>query len=333
LAEDFVLVRILNMRGVNLNVFDFDYDLTWAALFLSPEEKIYGRYGSRDADSAGVHLSLPGLRYAMQQARDSHRRQLSQNPLVQGLPPRTVDEYPAAKHLKENSCIHCHQVYDFRREELQAAGNWRREDVWVYPLPENIGLTMDIDQGNRIRAVHADSAADCAGLRAGDIVQSLNGYSVASLADVQYALHRAPIQGRIRAVWQRDGHEVRAELSLREGWRITDVSWRPSLRGVGPSPCVHGEDLTIEEKRDLGLSERSLAFRQGNFVAETARQAGIRQNDIILGIDHKTLEMSARQFCAYLRLTYQVGDHVTFNLLRHGQRLDIPLKLPRPAPY
>ena len=114
---------------------------------------------------------------------------------------------------------------------------------------------------------------------------------------------------------------------------MTDVSWRPSLHGIGPAPCVHGEDLTAEEKKSLGLSEKSLAFRQGNFVPEVTRQAGIRQNDIIVGVDNKTLEMSARQFGAYIRLTYQVGDRVTFNLLRNGQQLNVPLKLPSPAPY
>jgi serine protease Do len=332
-AKDFVLVRILNMRGVNLNIFDFDYDLTWAALFLSPDEKIYGRYGSRDADSPGAQLSLAGLRYAMQQALAAHRRGAAGNRPAKASPLRTVEHYAAAKRFKDNACIHCHQVYDFRREELQAAGQWRADDVWVYPLPENIGLTMDIDQGNRIVTVYANSAAERAGLRAGDLLQSVNGYAVASLADVQYALHRAAAQGRIRAVWQRDGHEASADLSLAQGWRITDVSWRPSLRSLGPAPCVRGEDLSADEKKKLGLPAKQLAFRQGNFVAEVARQAGIRQNDIILGVDHKILEMSAQQFSAYLRLTYQIGDRVTFNLLRNGQRLDIPLKLPSPTPY
>jgi hypothetical protein len=164
-------------------------------------------------------------------------------------------------------------------------------------------------------------------------LQSLNGWSVASVADVQYALHRAPAKGHIRAVWQRDGHEASAFLALPVGWRITDVSWRPSVRSLGPPPCVHGDDLTVEEKRTLGLSEKSLAFRQGSFVSEAARQAGIRQNDIILGVDNRNLEMSARQFSAYVRLTYQVGDRLTFKLLRDGQRLDVSLKLPNPTPY
>jgi serine protease Do len=244
-----------------------------------------------------------------------------------------VEQYPAAKRLKETVCIHCHQVYDFRREERQAIGTWRPDEVWVYPLPENVGLTMAIDQGNRIERVRADSPAEQAGLRAGDVLQSLNGRAVASLADVQYALHRAPATGRIPATWQRTGREAKGELTLHEGWRVTDISWRPSLHGVGPPPSVHGDDLTADEKRGLGLPEKRLAFRQGNFVSEVARQAGVRQNDIIVGVDDKILEMSARQFAAYMRLNYQVGDRVTFNLLRNGQQLKVPLKLPSRAPY
>jgi membrane-associated protease RseP (regulator of RpoE activity) len=324
---------MLNMRGANLNIFDFDFDLTWAALFLGADEKIYGRYGSRDAESADRQLSLAGLRYAMQQALATHRRRKTDGLVESNLPPRTVEQYPAAKRLKENACIHCHQVYSFRRQELEARGQWQPEEVWVYPLPENVGLTIDLHQGNRAQAVRANSPADRAGLRAGDLLQSLNGWSVASVADVQYALHRAPAKGHIRAVWQRDGHEASAFLALPVGWRITDVAWRPSVRSLGPSPSVHGDDLTVEEKRALGLAEKSLAFRQGNFVSEAARQAGIRQNDIILGVDNRNLEMSARQFSAYVRLTYQVGDRVTFNLLRDGQRLDVSLKLPNPTPY
>jgi serine protease Do len=336
------------MRGVNLNVFDFDYDLTWAAFFLNADETVYGRYGSRDADSADKQLSLAGLRYAMLQALAAHRRtQAASRNLVREIQPgsaeesrrdtrrplETVEQYPAAKRLKENACIHCHQVYDFRRQALQANGTWRREEVWVYPVPANLGLKMQIDQGNRVEAVRAGSPADQAGLRAGDIVLRLNDRSVASLADVQYALQHAPAKGRIPVTWQRGARQASADIALPYGWRMTDVSWRPSLHGVGPSPCVHGEDLTGEEKKALGLSEKSLAFRQGNFVSEAARQAGIRQNDVIVGIDNQTLDMSARQFSAYLRLTYQVGDRITFDLLRNGERLHIPLKLPGPAPY
>jgi predicted metalloprotease with PDZ domain len=321
------------MRGVNLNVFDFDYDLVWAALFMNADETIYGRYGSRDAASADQHLSLAGLRYALREALAAHGRARTEKPPAAPPMVRTVDRYPAAKRLKENACIHCHQAYDFHREELRATSQWQRDEVWVYPLPENVGLSLEVDQGNRVQAVAPHSPAARNGVKKGDTLMSVNGIRVASLADVQYALHRAPARGPIAVTWQHDGKTRAAEWLLAEGWRQTDISWRASTRRVGPPPCVHGEDLTAAEKKALGLSAKRLAFRQGNFVTTAARQAGIRQNDIILGVDQKELEMTAQQFGVYIRLNYRVGDRLTFNMLRDGQRLDLPLKLPSPAPY
>src|SRR5947209_4089124 len=117
------------MRGVNLNVIDFDYDLVWAALFLNADEHVYGRYGGRDAESADRYLSLAGLKYALEQALAAHRRWTNEPSAAAAAPVRRVEEYPAAKGLKETACIHCHQVYDFGREAALASGTWRRADA------------------------------------------------------------------------------------------------------------------------------------------------------------------------------------------------------------
>jgi hypothetical protein len=42
-------VRLVKITGVDLNVFDFDYDLTFAVFFLNAQGKVLGRYGGRDA--------------------------------------------------------------------------------------------------------------------------------------------------------------------------------------------------------------------------------------------------------------------------------------------
>jgi serine protease Do len=322
-----VLVRLTRMRGVDLDLFDFDYDLTWMGFFLDADGTVYGRYGGRDAESADSQVSLAGLRYAMEAALARHRRTEARRPPKPNPKPRTVEQYPAARRLPERACIHCHQVYDLRRESMQAAGQWKREELWVYPLPENIGLTLDVDRGDRVARVTADSPAARAGVQAGDRLLTIDGRTIASFADVQYALHRAPARGKLTLVWQHQTRTRKAELSLSDGWRKTDISWRWSLRVVDPRPWVRGDDLSAEEKKALGLSAKRLAFRQDAFVSEPARQAGIRPNDVILGVDGKMLEMTARQFGAYVRLNYRVGDRVVYNVLRDGQRRDIPLRL------
>lgn len=327
MAKQFVLVRLTRMRGVDLDLFDFDYDLTWMGFFLHPDGTVYGRYGGRDAESADSRVSLAGLRYALEAALARHRRSETHHPPLQTKPPRTVEQYPATRRLPERACVHCHQVYDLRRESLQMTGKWRLDELWVYPLPENIGLTLDIDRGDRVARVATDSPAARAGIQPGYRLLTVNEQSIASFADLQYALHRAPACGTLNIAWQHENQTRKAELSLPEGWRKTDLSWRWSLRGVDPPPWVQGDDLCVEEKKALGLSARRLAFRQGPFVSEPARRAGIRQNDIILGVDGKALDLSERQFGAYIRLNYRVGDRVTYNILRRGKRLDLPSKL------
>jgi predicted metalloprotease with PDZ domain len=327
-AQQFALLRIGNMRGVNLDLFDFDYDLTWVAFFVNADGTVYGRYGGRDAEAAGKYLSLTGLKHALDAALAQHRQERKSPPPATARVSRRVEELPAVKRLSAKACIHCHHVYDFRRAALQDAAKWSLDEVWVYPLPENIGLTVAAERGNQVRQVAAGSAAERAGLKAGDTLQSLNGLSVASFADVQYALHRAPVKGTIPLSWQREGRTLSGNLTLADGWRKTDLSWRQSLKGLQPASCVHGSDLTPAEKKELGLDAKRLAFRQGPFVSKAAEQAGIRQNDILLGVDGRVLDMTARQFDAYIRVTYRVGDTITFNILRAGQRLDLPMKLP-----
>jgi serine protease Do len=320
------------MRGVNLDVFAFDHDLTWAAFFLSADEKIYGRFGGRDAESADKYLTLPGLKHALRAALASHRKAPKEKTPAEPKPTRTVEQYPAAKRLRTDACIHCHQVYDFRREDLKAAKKWSLDEVWVYPLPQNVGLILDPDQGDRVKSVLAKSAADRAGLRTGDTLRTLNGVPVASFADAQYGLHLAPRSGRIAVSWEHEGKEKSGELELATDWRKTDISWRASMWGLEPAAVVNGRDLSAEQKKRLGLSEKALAFRQPEFMPAAARTAGIQGGDVIVGVDGKALEMTMAQFNVYIRLTYQVGDKVTYNILRDGKRVDVPLKLPARDP-
>ena len=61
-AREFVRVRALNMRGVDLEVFDFDYDLDWYALILTPDEQVIGRFGGHDATEGTRYRTFAGLR-------------------------------------------------------------------------------------------------------------------------------------------------------------------------------------------------------------------------------------------------------------------------------
>jgi predicted metalloprotease with PDZ domain len=324
LGGDFVLVRLLKIAGADLNVFDFDFDLTWAGFFISADEVVYGRYGGRDAASPDGRLSLPGLRHAMRAALAAHRGAKAATPPKRA--PQRVEDYPAARRLGKG-CIHCHQVNELRRADRKKAGTWKREAVWAYPLPENVGLVLEVGQGDRVRSVLAGSAAARAGLRAGDAVRSVNGVAVAAQADFQYGLHRAPWAGKVPIAWERGGKALAGTLELAPGWKKTNITWRTSLLDVLPAITVYGDDLSAGEKKALGLGPRRLAFRQDATVHAQARAAGVRGGDVIVGLDGEEPDMTRDEFLAHVRRNYLVGDRVTLHVLRAGKRLRLPMTL------
>src|SRR5262249_14066390 len=153
-----------------------------------------------------------------------------------------------------------HEVKQVLHAELWKAGKWSQDLVWRYPLPDNLGLFLEIDCGNVVKEARERSAAAEAGLKAGDVLRRLGGVPIHSFADVQFALDIAPKAGSVEIVWQR-GEEVRkGRLTLPEGWRKSDISWRPSMREFVPQARLFGTDLTAEEKKALGLPEKQLAF-------------------------------------------------------------------------
>jgi len=137
----------------------------------------------------------------------------------------------------------------------------------------------------------------------------------------------APPTGKATIAWQRDGKNMDGTLILAQGWRRTNVTWRPSLLDMLPSITVYGSDLTPKEKKTLGLDEKRLAFRQDDPVHAAAKAMGVQVNDVIVGVDSKMLEMSMDQFLGYVRQNYLVGESLTLNVLRNGKRVDLNVKL------
>src|SRR5687768_15950221 len=74
LLAEFVCVRAVEMEGVDLSLFQFDYDQTWTAFFMNADKTIYGRYGTRATGGAdvGVDVSIRGFEAALEGALAVH---------------------------------------------------------------------------------------------------------------------------------------------------------------------------------------------------------------------------------------------------------------------
>ena len=196
------------MNDVDIALFQFDFDLTWACFFLDGNDRIYSRYGGRDAKSAEDRVSVAGLKHTMRQVLADHTPPAEAKPRGKATPAHEV--YTGAR-----GCIHCHNVWTGLRDQARADGAFTRESLFVYPLPENIGLELDVVAGNHVKAVKPGSASQAAGIQPGDVLTSIDATAIRSQADVSRALHLAPYEGRIVVHWRRGQANESATLEVR----------------------------------------------------------------------------------------------------------------------
>lgn len=294
---------------------------------MDADEKVYARYGGRDGEGPDRRQSLDGLRHTMASVLEMHGREQKQFAPRRADGTRYIRDVAAGRNFRRG-CHHCHEVKEVLIEDQKRRGEWDRRLAWRFPMPDNLGLYLEVDRGNTVERVAPDSSAARAGLAKGDVLTTLAGVPVHSIADAQYALDRAPAAGKLAVAWKRDGKEHAAELTLPELWRRSDISWRPSTLNLLPTLRLYGEDLTAEEKKAIGLGPDRLAFRQRSYVSPYLQKAGIRGGDVVLGVEGRPLEGDVADFLHLVRREYLVGDRISVNVIRDGKRLDVPVVLP-----
>ena len=333
LEKQFVCVRAVQMKGVDLGLFQFDWDQTWCVFILNADGTIYGRYGTRagNGDKSTTHISIPSFKKSMERALELHHGYPANKAELAGKR-GPKPEYPVAEkipNVDEHHCIHCHNVREGILRTKWLDKKLTAADLWVYPLPENVGLKMDVDDGLRVRSVTPHSAAAEAGIRPGDILASLAGQPLISQADIQWALHQAPVETKLVVTLRRDEKETKTTLALGGSWKESDLAWRSSS-GPGLRYGFWAVPLSAADKSQRNVPADSFAFRVKNLYAPRAgklKDAGMREGDVIVAVDGKTEAMTESQFIAYLRLAHPPGDTIRFTLLRQGKReeLEVPM--------
>jgi hypothetical protein len=349
LFDKFVCVRIVQANGLDLSLFQFDYDQSFHAMFLNADKTIYGRFGTRSARPENDDMTMNGLRQAMLAALELHKNYPANKSQLAGKQGRPVEisvpeELPGlkGKYTKKldyegklvASCIHCHQIRDSERDTYRKANKAMPAEVlFPYPLPDVLGLSMDPNQRAMVKSVADGSIAAKAGLRPGDKIATLAGQPLLAIADLQWVLHHAPAGGELPAEIERDGRTRRITLSLPSGWRQkSDISFRATtweLRRMATGGLVL-EDLPDAERRKHGLADDVLALRVKH-VGEynehaAAKRAGFKKEDIVVAAADRTARMTESQFIA-AALDNRRGTKLAVTVLRGGDRVELQLPM------
>lgn len=340
LEQKFVCVRIIQTNGLDLKLFQYDYDQSWTAMFMNADMTIYGRYGTRAGrgPESDRYLTLPSLKKAMERALEVHRNYPANKESLAAkvgkqpeyAAPEKVPglEKHTSRATSRQSCIHCHMVRDYALRARWEQKKLTAADLFTYPMPDNIGMSMDPEDGLIVKAVTPGSLAARAGLAVGDAIISFNRQPLLSLADIQWVLHNADSEAKLPITVRRQGATLDKTLTLSGNWRESDLGWRASSwyglrRGLKVDP------LPGPDRDKLGLSGDKMAlkvigmFDKGPHILQ---KNGLSVGDIILSVDGKSSFLTESQFLVYLRLNHTPAETVTFTIQRGKKQLD--LKLP-----
>jgi serine protease Do len=210
--------------------------------------------------------------------------------------------------------------------------------------------------------ITADSPADKAGIRGGDVLSSVDGQDMRLGGDVivavdnqtvrvmedllSYLEEQKAVGDNIELSIVRDGKTEHIDLTLaarpsQGGEDMPSPNQVPEQQQQRPSLGINGIDMTPELAERMNLTQSQEGFLVEDIISGgPADLAGIRGGykvaningsdiklggDIVVGID-ETVVNTIQDIQSYLG-TKKVGDNVQIQLIRDGQGITVPLTL------
>lgn len=353
LLEKFVCVRIVSTNGLDLSLFQFDTDQSFAVFMLNADRTIYGRFGTRSHRTEWVgDVSLKGLADALTGALELHAEYPANKESLTGktgpkplfdrpeLLPSLAERFTSSLNYSgevAKSCIHCHQIGDAVRDYYRGRGEPMPEEILnPYPHPKSLGLILDPSHRATVKSVAPGSFATASGFQPGDRIQTLNGQPILSMADIQWVLHGVTADGgSVKASIIRGEQRLELDLTLPPGWRrLDDISWRASVWGLRRMATggLLLESVDSENRGKNGVPATGMALRVkhvGQYGPHAAaKNAGFQIGDILVSYDGHSDLLTDSDVLRYGVTAHKPGETVAVELVRNGQRktLNLPMQ-------
>lgn len=180
-------------------------------------------------------------------------------------------------------------------------------------LAEAFGITATT-RGVIITEVTSGSAAERAGLKAGDIVLSVNGQPVSRAAAIRNRIGMLRVGEEVRLQILRDGKERTLTATIQE---------RQAHTASGPlSPRLQGAQFGETQDPNAPKGQRTRVVVTEVMPGSPAAQAGLRRGDIILSVNRRSVtslsefQAAVRENPSQVLLHIRRGSGALFLLLR-----------------
>ena len=320
------------MRGMDLAKFDFDRHNAVYYFIINSAEDIYLRFGGRNTISADAYLDLKSLELALALGLAEHEKfsagKRPADPAASPLFPRDVAGL-RENVVMRNRCVECHHIAHFQTTVAEKFGKLvKKRDMFRYPEFERLGIQIEIPKGLVIKEASATAAR--AGLRPGDLIQSLNDHRVLTVADLQYRLNQVDRESKTLSISVlRKGQSVSHQIDLPTDWWFTELLHRNLT--VNPLVYFDEEILAQEERNTLNLPAGNFASRITNIPVEALLEEAhtMEEGDIIIAVEGQVRDPLGLGAKIHIKLNHKSGSVLKVTVLRDGKELILPLKTSR----
>lgn len=136
-------------------------------------------------------------------------------------------------------------------------------------------FNLDVQRGAFVSEVLPGSGSAKAGIKAGDIITSLNGKPLNSFAELRSRIATTEPGTKVKLGLLRNGKPLEVEVTL-------DTSTSSSASAEMITPALEGATLSDGQLKDGGKGIKIDEVVKGS----PAAQAGLQKDDIIIGVNH-----------------------------------------------
>ena len=179
------------------------------------------------------------------------------------------------------------------------------------------------DAGALVASVQADSPAERAGLKAGDVITTLNGQRIANPRELAIKVSGVSPGGKVTIAYLRNGTAQTTEASV-TNLASRETGPNSSGGGSGGSIGVALGALTADLRQQLGVddSTRGAVVRSVK-PGSPADQAGIQAGDLLVGVGNKAVS-GPKDAVDAVHAALKKGD-VALRIMRNGQMLFVAI--------
>lgn len=186
---------------------------------------------------------------------------------------------------------------------------------------DKIGVTVNIVNG---------STAESLGLRDGDRITSINGYTMIDWSDISRAVDMMQVGDPVQIEYVRgdQGYEANGEISSRpnpsyasrlRNWWFDEEEEGNAFLGI------YSESPSAKKAERLGFENPYGSYVTGILENSAAENAGLQAFDYVYGIDQ--YRVGENQSLTSILRKYQPGEEVTIHIIRRGKEMSFPTTL------